>query len=236
MQPVNGRIMVAYSQGAKMKPAIMYVRCSTQEQGKSGLGLEAQAAAIRAFALAEGFTIAGEVVEVASGKLGLDERKGLRDALAMAKKLKAPVIVSKLDRLSRDVAFISGLMSRGIPFIVAELGSDVDPFVLHLYAALGEKERMLIGSRTSAALQALKAQGKLLGNRTNLAEARIKGHAANAIAAATFKAKMAPLIRGYQQQGATMAQIAVKLNDTGSRTMLNKTWHQSTVSRILKAA
>jgi DNA invertase Pin-like site-specific DNA recombinase len=88
------------------------------------------------------------ISEVASGKLGSDNREGLRSALAKAKKLKCPVIVAKLDRLSRDVAFISGLMARGVPFIVSELGADVDPFVLHMYAALGEKERKMIGSRT----------------------------------------------------------------------------------------
>jgi DNA invertase Pin-like site-specific DNA recombinase len=98
-----------------------------------------------------------------------------------------PVIVAKLDRLSRDVAFISGLMARGVLFIVAELGADVDPFVLHLYAALGEKERKLIGSRTKAALAALKAQGVVLGNQTNLHEAQAKGQATNAALLLPFK-------------------------------------------------
>jgi DNA invertase Pin-like site-specific DNA recombinase len=133
-----------------MKPAILYLRVSTSEQGKSGLGLAAQREALDQFAVAEGFTVAEVITEVASGKLGLEERSGLRDALAKAKKLRCPVIVAKLDRLSRDVAFISGLMARGVPFIVAELGIDTDPFVLHLFAALSEKERKMIGSRTKA--------------------------------------------------------------------------------------
>ena len=219
-----------------MKPAILYSRCSTQEQGKSGLGLQAQIDAVKAFALAEGYDIVQEVSEVASGKLGLDDRQGLRNALAMAKKLKAPVIVSKLDRLSRDVSFISGLMSKGVPFIVAELGIDTDPFILHLYAALSEKERMLIGARTRAALQALKDKGVVLGNRTNLAEAQAKGQETNAQKAKNFTAKILPIVKNYQSQALTMAQIADKLNEQGIKTMLDKVWHQSTISRILKAA
>jgi len=160
-----------------MKPAISYLRVCTLEQGKSGLGLAAQRQALDTFAAAEGFTVADAVTEVASGTLGLDERKGLRDALAKAKKLKCPVIVAKLDRLSRDVAFISGLMARGVPFIVAELGIDTDPFILHLFAALSEKERKMIGSCTKAALASLKSQGVKLGNHTNLHEAQAVGQA-----------------------------------------------------------
>jgi DNA invertase Pin-like site-specific DNA recombinase len=94
------------------------------------------------------------------------------------------VIVAKLDRLSRDVAFIAGLMAQRVPFIVAELGPDADPFMLHVYAALAEKERALISARTKAALQAKKATGAKLGNRTNLEEVRKLGAAANAQAAA----------------------------------------------------
>ncbi len=129
-----------------MKPVVIYRRVSTSEQGKSGLGLEAQASAMARFCAAEGFEVVASFDDVGSGKLGLEGRPGLSAALARAARLKCPVIVSKLDRLSRDVAFISGLMARGVPFIVAELGADVDPFVLHLFAALGQKERQLISS------------------------------------------------------------------------------------------
>lgn len=219
-----------------MKPAVIYLRVSTSEQGKSGLGLEAQQRAIELFAAAEGFTIVEAVTEVASGKLGLEDRTGLKQALTKAKKLRCPVIVSKLDRLSRDVAFISGLMARGVPFVVAELGVDTDPFILHLYAALGEKERKLIGSRTKAALAALKAKGVQLGNRTNLSDAQAAGQASNASKAAAFNAKLLPTIKHLQAQGMTMAQVATELNDRGTTTALGKTWHQSTVSRLLKAA
>lgn len=237
MQPLNGRIVNAYHSKEKlnMKPSVIYLRVSTSEQGKSGLGLAAQREAIEQFATAEGFTVTEVITEVASGKLGLEDRGGLREALAKAKKLKCPVIVAKLDRLSRDVSFISGLMAKGIPFVVAELGVDTDPFILHLFAALSEKERKLIGARTKAALAALKARGILLGNRTNLRDAQALGQKTNASKAAAFIAKMLPAIRLLQAQQMTMSQIAAELNDRGTKTANGGTWRQSTVSRLLSA-
>jgi len=98
----------------------------------------------------------------------------LARSLAHARKAKAAIVVAKLDRLSRDVAFISGLMAQKVPFIVTELGADADPFMLHIYAALAQKERALISERTRLALAQKKARGALLGNRTNLAEADAK--------------------------------------------------------------
>ena len=105
---------------------------------------------------AEGITLIAEYVEIETGKGAdaLDRRPELSAALAQARKAKCPILVAKLDRLSRDVHFISGLMAHRVPFIVAELGADADPFMLHLYAALAEKERSLISARTKAALAA----------------------------------------------------------------------------------
>lgn len=217
------------------KPAIAYIRVSTSEQGKSGLGLEAQREAIERFAAAEGFQLVDVVREVASGKHGLEERDGLRNALATARKLRCPVIVSKLDRLSRDVAFISGLMAKGVPFVVAELGPDVDPFVLHLYAALGEKERKMIGNRTKEALARKKAQGVQLGNRTNLAEAQAKGSAATKARAAAFSLKILAHIQPLQYDGKSNAAIAAWLNNAGIATANGGTWTHVQVGRIIKA-
>jgi DNA invertase Pin-like site-specific DNA recombinase len=145
------------------KQIVAYVRVSTAQQGRSGLGLEAQRAALDRFAETEGFQIVAEHVEVESGKGAdaLERRPQLAAALAAARKRKCPVTVAKLDRLSRDVHFISGLMTHKVPFIVAELGADVDPFVLHLFAALPQKERALISQRTREALKAAKARGGL---------------------------------------------------------------------------
>src|SRR5260370_23405314 len=139
-----------------MSQAVAYYRVSTQQQGRSGLGIEAQKAAIQRFAEAEGIDVVAEHVEVETGKGAdaVERRPELTAALANARKAKCPVVVAKLDRLSRDVHFISGLMAHRVPFVVAELGADADPVMLHLYAALAEKERALISARTKAALAA----------------------------------------------------------------------------------
>jgi DNA invertase Pin-like site-specific DNA recombinase len=150
-----------------LKPAIGYIRVSTQGQGRSGLGLDAQRAAIASFAKANGFDITETFDEVETGKGAdaLERRPKLNAALVRARKVKGPIIVAKLDRLSRDVHFISGLMQHKTPFIVAELGADTDPFMLHIYAALAEKERRLISERTKAGLAAAKRRGVKLGGR-----------------------------------------------------------------------
>jgi DNA invertase Pin-like site-specific DNA recombinase len=150
-----------------MDRAVAYLRVSTQRQQRSGLGIEAQRAAIECFAAAEGLTLISEYVEAETGKGAdaLGRRPQLAPALARAKSAKCAVVVSKLDRLSRDVAFVAGLMAQRVPFVVAELGRDADPFMLHLFAALAEKERRLISERTRAALQAKRAAGAKLGNR-----------------------------------------------------------------------
>ncbi|WP_342586932.1 recombinase family protein [Mesorhizobium wenxiniae] len=122
---------------SSMTSAVAYYRVSTQRQGRSGLGIEAQRAAVARFAEAEGMIILQEFTEIETGKGAdaLDRRPQLTAALALARQTKCPVVVAKLDRLSRDVAFIAGLMVQRVPFIVAELGADADPFMLHLYAA-----------------------------------------------------------------------------------------------------
>jgi DNA invertase Pin-like site-specific DNA recombinase len=173
-----------------MSEIIAYYRVSTAKQGRSGLGLEAQRAAVAAFAKAEGFTVAAEYTEIETGKGAdaLNKRPQLRAALKQAKRSKASVCVARLDRLSRDVAFISGLMSQRVPFIVAALGRDVDPFVLHIYAALAEQERKMISQRTRAGLQQAKARGVQLG-RTGAALA-----AKNAAAAAERDEALRPVL------------------------------------------
>ncbi|WP_416354987.1 recombinase family protein [Aureimonas phyllosphaerae] len=222
-----------------MKTAIGYVRVSTETQGRSGLGLDAQRAAIVRFAEAEGFDVVGwfEEVETGKGADALDRRPRLKSALASARKLKAPVIVAKLDRLSRDVAFVSGLMAQRVPFIVAELGADVDPFLLHLYSALAEKERAMISARTKAALQAKKAAGAQLGNRTNLDLAQKAGAASNAASADVFAGNVLPIVRQLQVAGcSSLRAIAEALNTRGVRTARGGDWTAMTVKRVLDRA
>lgn len=220
-----------------LRPLISYLRVSTDRQGKSGLGLEAQRTAIQAFAQANGFTIAAERIEVETGKGSdaLERRPELAAALASARRLKCAVVVAKLDRLSRDVAFIAGLMVQRVPFLVAELGEGVDPFVLHLYAALAEKERAMIAARTKAALAAKKAQGVKLGNRTNLPVASRAGGAGTARVADAFAANVLPIIASIRAAGAnSLRAIAAELNARRIETARGGTWSAAQVQRVLE--
>jgi DNA invertase Pin-like site-specific DNA recombinase len=217
--------------------AVTYLRVSRESQGKNGLGIEAQRQAVTQFVAAQGFILLEEFVEVETGKGAdaLDRRPVLAAALEAARKAKCPVIVAKLDRLSRDVHFISGLMAHRVSFIVAELGPDVDPFMLHIYAALAEKERALISARTKAALAAKKAQGAKLGNRTNLAEVGARGHATMRAEADRFAANVRPIIEAIRNSGAvTLKQIADALNARGVKTARGGQWHPMTVRQLLR--
>jgi DNA invertase Pin-like site-specific DNA recombinase len=219
-------------------PLITYIRVSTSAQGRSGLGIEAQRNALAHFADSEGYEVAREFVEVETGKGAdaLDRRPQLKSALAAARKLKCHVGVAKLDRLSRDVHFISGLMAHKVPFVVAELGPDVDPFVLHLFAALAEKERALISTRTRQALSAAKARGVTLGN-PKLNAARKTAVQAVKAEADRYAANVLPIIREAQKAGAsTLRQIAEALNARGIPTARGGQWYAQTVANVLERA
>ncbi len=221
-----------------MTAIVTYIRVSTAQQGKSGLGLAAQRAALVQFAKVEGLELAQEFVEVESGKGSdaIERRPQLKAALAAAKKLKCAVVVAKLDRLSRDVHFISGLMAHKVPFVVAALGLDADPFMLHLYAAFAEKERSLISQRTRAALAAAKERGVVLGSAT-LHIARERAIASNQAAADERATKVMPIIRKAQKAGATsLRAIAEVLNDRGVPTPRGGRWAPMTVKNIMDRA
>jgi DNA invertase Pin-like site-specific DNA recombinase len=200
------------------KPLVAYFRVSTREQGRSGLGIDAQRAAVARFGAGEGYEVVGEFVEIETGKGAdaIERRPQLAAALAAARRHgKCAVAVSKLDRLSRDVHFISGLMAHHVPFIVAEFGADVEPFMLHLHAALAERERKVISERTIAALAAAKARGQALGN-PKLAGARAIANANHMGRADAFADSVAPAIRQAQAAGAkTLPQIAAALKVAG---------------------
>lgn len=219
-------------------PLITYIRVSTSGQGRSGLGIEAQRHALSHFAASEGYEVVGEFVEVETGKGAdaLDRRPQLKAALAAARKLRCHVGVAKLDRLSRDVHFISGLMAHKVPFLVAELGPDVDPFVLHLFAALAEKERALISTRTRQALTAAKARGVTLGN-PKLHVARKTAVETVTASADKFAANVLPIIREAQKAGATsLRAIADALNARGIATPRGGQWHATSVKNLLERA
>lgn len=185
------------------KPLVAYLRVSTREQGRSGLGLDAQRSAVARFAEAEGFATAAEFTEVETGKGAdaLDRRPQLAAALAEARRRGrgTPIAVAKLDRLSRDVHFISGLMAQRVPFLVAELGADVPPFLLHILASVAEQERRLISERTKAALSAAKARGQVLGN-PRLAELGAVGNARLKAEADAHAAAVMPAIWGSRHR------------------------------------
>jgi DNA invertase Pin-like site-specific DNA recombinase len=181
-----------------------------------------------------------ELVEVETNKAGRPRPAPLLAlALQTARKLGkgTPVIVAKLDRLSRDVAFISGLMAQKVPFIVAELGADADPFMLHLYAALAEKERALIAARTKAALHAAKGRGVMLGN-PRLAQAREVANSRKKAEAAQTASRVMPVITSIRRTGATSLRgIAAELEARGIRTPRGGTaWTATAVKRILDRA
>jgi DNA invertase Pin-like site-specific DNA recombinase len=198
--------------------AVAYLRVSTQRQGRSGLGLEAQRETIARHCHAAGITLAGEYIEIETGKGAdaIDRRPQLKAALTAARKLRAPIIVAKLDRLSRDVAFIAGLMADRVPFVCCDI-PHADPFLLHIYAAVAEQERRATSERTKAALAAKKAQGVRLGN-PNLAAARavnLKRSQARAAAhAAVIARHMPPDATSYADAARSLAARGV-LSVTG---------------------
>ena len=192
--------------------------------------------AIERFAATESLKVVAEYVEAETGKGSdaLDRRPQLAAALAAAKAAKCSVVVAKLDRLSRDVSFVAGLMAQRVPFIVAELGRDADPFMLHLYAALAEKERRVIAERTKAALAAKKAMGETLGNPHNLGEAGSLGRAVLIERAVVLAKEIAPVLRSVRLEGATtLRSIAYALNRRGIKSPRGGTWHPSSVANLL---
>ena len=218
-----------------LKAIIAYYRVSTREQGRSGL--DAQRQAVARFADAEGFEVVADYTEVETGKGSdaLDRRPQLAAALAAARRHgKCAVVVAKLDRLSRDVAFIANLMAERVPFVVAELGADADPFMLHLYAALAEKERRLISERTKAALAVAKARGTRLGN-PRLADARAVANARLQADANTFAKSVAPIIGEVWSAGATsLRAVAQALNARGVPTARGGRWEAQTVANVVR--
>lgn len=215
-----------------MTKIVCYLRVSTQRQGATGLGMDAQRAQLEFFASTNGLEIVAEFVEVETGKGSdaLETRPKLKAALGVAKANNCSVAVAKLDRLSRDVHFISGLMAHKIPFLVAELGFDADPFTLHIYAAFAERERRIIAQRTKSALAPIKAglrptkSGKPLGNNEQSKINRAK-------AAARAK-DLEPLFDKGRNRNISDNALATHLNQIGVATPTGRPWSHKTVKRV----
>lgn len=218
----------------KKPPMIGLIRVSTEGQGVAGNGLEAQRLAIVKFAEDEGYELLEIVREECSGGLSLEDRPVLKAALAKSIKLKAVLAVSKLDRLSRDAAFILNLMQTKAKFAVAQFGLEADPFMLHMYAVLGEKERMMIGMRTRDALAVRKAAGVILGNQTNIEEAREKAAKVISDKADAFAEKMKVTVQRMLDTGMSYRAIAAELNENGTKTARGGNWDAKTISRMVQ--
>lgn len=215
-----------------MRRYVLYLRVSSQDQGRSGLGVEAQQRDIDLFLenyADTPYEVLKTFVEIQSGKD--DTRPQLEAAIAVAKKEGAVLVVSKLDRLSRRVSFVATLMEdKALEFKVAQMPF-ADKFQLHIYACLAEQERDFISQRTKAALAAAKARGTKLGAPVIHLEKLAKARSEKAKADAS---KVASVIMPLKRQGASLRQICDALNQSGVKTQRGGKFHPSLVSRMLK--
>jgi DNA invertase Pin-like site-specific DNA recombinase len=217
------------------KRYIVYLRVSTDAQGVRGLGMDAQQAAIDAY-LKGGGIVLETYREVESGKKA--DRPQLSAALEACKRANATLLIAKLDRLSRDLAFIAALMNdKSVDFIALDYPM-ASRLTLHIMAAVAEHERDMISQRTKAALQAAKARGVKLGNPQNLtsearAKGRVQGRAVLIERAHEFIKKIGPIIKPYQAQGLSLQGISDRLNGQGIRSAAGGKWTRAKVKRVL---
>lgn len=216
-----------------MPTAVAYYRVSTTKQGQSGLGLEAQRAAVEGYARTQGLAIVREFeeLETATGKR---QRPMLAAAIREARDRDAILLIGKLDRLARSVAFISNLMEAGVDFVAVDM-PDANRLTVHIMAALAEHEARLISVRTRDALSAARARGTQLGNPANLTdEGRRRSRDKQRLEAADAYRQVAPYIVTLRERGQSMRSIAETLNAQGHRTRKGKKWSVSQVQNILR--
>ncbi len=227
-----------------MQSVIFYCRCSTTEQGKSNLGIEAQIADMTRFATLHDLNIVDIRREVVSGKYDLDRRPVLKQAFADADKMSNKttecfVLTSKLDRLSRSEAFIHNLVAANRRFKVAECGMNASNIEMSLRVLIAAEERRKIGERIKSALAAKKARGEPMGmNVPNVAKHKVKiiqaGALANKTEADAFAEHMRTTITNHRKSGMSVHAVAAELNRQGTKTYRGKEWHGATVSAIMK--
>ena len=229
-----------------MAGIVAYFRVSTKQQGESGLGLEGQANAVEAFAKLGGKPIVARYIEVETGKRA--DRPELAKALAHARRAKATLVVAKLDRLARNVAFTSALVRAGVDFLCCD-NPHANKLTIHILAAVAEDEAERISARTKAALAAAKARGTLLGSarpghwegKEDLRTAALIKARTAAGKAITEKAREAytdlqPIMKEMRDKGLSLQAIAEELNTQGHTTRRGMPWNPMQVSRVLERA
>lgn len=225
-----------------MKKLIAYLRVSTKQQGASGLGIEGQRTAVENYAKQTGAEVAFWYTEVESGKR--TDRPELGKALSHARRIKAVLVVAKLDRLSRNVRFLANLLESNVEFVACD-NPAANKLTLHVLAAVAEAEATAISARTKAALQAYKDRGGKLGAdlpqcRNLTPEARTKGAQAAGEAASRAAneaySDLLPLVHRLRNEGKTLQAIAATLNDEGHTTRRGKSWNHVQVLRLLARA
>jgi DNA invertase Pin-like site-specific DNA recombinase len=210
---------------AKSTGFVAYYRVSTDRQGKSGLGLEAQRAAVGRYLAGIGGILLAEHTEVETGRR--NDRPELQKALAACRKHKARLVIAKLDRLSRNVAFIATMMDAGVEFLACD-NPHATRLTLHILAAVAEHEREMISARTKAALQAAKARGVRLGrNAERLASA-------NRATAVDRARQIEHVLAELNRSGMTTREIAAELTAQGITTPRGGRWHPQTVRRVME--
>ena len=203
---------------------IAYYRVSTQRQGQSGLGLEAQMAAVHGYCGSIGAGVIDDFTEIESGRKA--DRPMLREAIKACKKENATLLIAKLDRLARNVHFISGLLETGVRFLAVDM-PQADRFMLHVYAAMGEEEARRIGERTRQALAAAKARGVELGKHGKTLARR------NQEVADAFAMKVGPEISQLRSsRSLSFRRIAERLVERKVPSPRGGRWHESSVSRV----
>ncbi len=215
--------------------AVAYYRVSRQKQAASGLGLEAQQANVAAFAKARGYEVTASFTEIETGT-NKRHRPELASALEQAKRDGAELLIAKLDRLARNVHFVSGLMESRVRFTAVDL-PEVDSLTVHILAAVAEKEARMISTRTKDALTAAKARGVKLGTPENLTlEARRRGAQSRRTGAVHAYRLVSGYVQVLRAQGLTLQKIADRLNAEGHRTVMGKFWRPVQVRNVLLRA
>jgi DNA invertase Pin-like site-specific DNA recombinase len=211
-----------------MKRHVAYYRVSTDRQGRSGLGLDAQRSAVAGYIAGRGELVA-EFTEIESGKR--NGRPQLAEALAACRQQKAVLVIARLDRLARNVAFIANLMDSAAEFVAVDM-PQANRLTLHILAAVAEHERELISKRTRDALAAAKIRGTRLGN-PRAALAAPLAHQANRQQADAFALPLRPLLESMRGQGHTLQAIADEMNRRGISTARGGVWQAQTIKNLL---